>query len=187
MKKIIFLSLLALTILLTSFANTAFSHSYHYEIQISTELYSVKNQLTGLRMNWLYDEDVSSVMTQDQTDLNKLKNKLISDLASLAYFTELKINGKVEALGKATNVSLVKKGDALELSFSLPLKKPVTVKRGTTLNLNHADPGSIAIIYYDQASDVIVNGPLKKQCKPTVKEKGDFKEGEFPQLVNIYC
>ena len=184
MRKILFLGFL---ILLTSVTRVAFSHSYHYEIQVSNELNSSNGQLKELKMTWFYDEDVSNVMMQDQADLKKLSSKLISDLDLLGYFTQLKINGKVVTLGKAKNVQLKKENNMLMLFFTLPLKTPVAINKGSTLSLNHEDPGSIAILYYEKPSEIIINGSLKRRCKSSVKEKGDFKEGEFPQTVNIYC
>lgn len=166
---------------------TAVAHAYHYEVQISNELNSSKGQLNALNMTWLYDEDVSGVMLQDQDDLKKLSAKLINDLDLLGYFTQVKLNGKTLALGKAKNVILKKFDNTLLLFFTIPFKKPVTIKKGSTLSFNHEDPSASAILYYDKPSEIIINGTLKKRCKSTVKEKGDFNEGEFPQVVKVYC
>lgn len=186
MKKVFILSLLLL-LTTTSVGRIVFAHSYHYEVQISNELNLNKGKLNALNMTWLYDEDVSGVMLQDQKDLKKLAAKLIKDLDLLGYFTQMKLNGEILALGKAKNVHLQESENTLMLFFTLPFKKPISIPKGSTLSLNHEDPSAIAILYYEKPSEIVINGTLKKRCKTTVKEKGDFDEGEFPQIVKIYC
>jgi len=184
MKKVFFLGLLSF---LLGMSQLAVAHSYHYEIQVSNELNTDSGKLNGLKMTWFYDEDVSSVMIQDQTDLKKLGAKLIADLDLLGYFTQLKLNGKIIAFEKAKNVQLKEVDKMLVLLFTLPLKNPIALKKGSVLNIDHEDPSDIAILYYDKPSEIIIHGTLKKRCKPTVKEKGDFEEGEFPQVVKVAC
>ncbi len=184
MKKIVFLGLFSF---LFGMSHLVVAHSFHYEIQVSNELNTVGGKLKELKMTWLYGKDVSRVMIEDQTDLKKLAAKLISDLDLLGFFTQLKLNGKNIAFGKAKNVQLKETDNMLRLLFTLPLKKPVLINKGAVLSLNHEDPSAIAILYYDKPSEIIINGSLKKRCKPTVQEKGSFDEGEFPQIVKVRC
>jgi len=182
MKKILLISLL----LLTGFVQTGFSHSYHYEVAVTTRLVAPKELLNALKMTWVYDEEVSQVMLQDSKNLNILKNNLIRDLGKLSYFTQLKINGKRVALGKAQAVSLKKENNVLKLFFTLPLKTPILIK-GSHINIEHKDPTAIAILYYDNPSRISLNGKMKNQCKSIVKDKPKFTDGEFPQVVKVDC
>ena len=53
--------------------------------------------------------------------------------------------------------------------------------------LRHEDPTEAAILYYDNANYIFVDGALKDSCKSSVKEKENFTEGEFPQIVRVNC
>lgn len=178
---------LLLSFILMAFTSTAFSHTYHYEVKITNKLISKNEKLEALGMTWLYDHDVSKAMLDDQKNLKKLGNKLISDLDLLGYFTQIKLNGKALPFDRAKNVHLIKSKDSLELSFLLPLSMPINIKTKSTLSLDHEDPSAIAILFYENSSHVQLNGSLKKRCKTTMKEKGKFAEGEFPQIVKIGC
>jgi len=178
---------LLLSFILMAFSSIAFSHSYHYEVQVTNKLISKDEKLAALKMTWLYDHDVSKAMLDDQKDLKKLENKLISDLDLLGYFTQVKLNGKALPFDRAKNVRLIKSKDLLELSFLLPLSIPIQIDAKNVLSLDHEDPSSIAILFYENASHIQLNGMLKKRCRIVIKEKDDFAEGEFPQVVKIGC
>lgn len=166
-----------------------FAHSFHYEVQVNTKLIVSKQlQLTALEITLQYDETVSLAFLEDQKDLKKLGQKLITDLDTLGYFTQIKQSGRVLEITKAQNTNLKKgKRSALSLHFTLPLKTPASLKGNNTLSLDHEDPTSAAILYYDNVSNIQLSDILKKQCKASIEEKGDFAEGEFPQIVKIAC
>ena len=178
---------LLLSLLLIAFTATAFAHSYHYEVQISNELISKNEKLKALKMTWLYDNEVSTAMLEDQKNLKKLGHTLINDLDLLGYFTQIKLNGKALPFGRATQVGLVKSKNALKLSFTLPLSMPIAIKNKSVLSLDHEDPSAIAILFYDNPAHIKLNGALKKRCKSSIKEKVSFSEGDFPQIVKIGC
>lgn len=182
-KKALFLGLLLLFV----FTTPSFAHSYHYEIQVVSDLQSQNEELSALKMTWFYDEDVSSAMLQDQEDLTLLSKKLIDDLDLLGYFTQLKLDGKVILVGKAKEVQLQKDKNALTLSFVLPLSMKAKVKSGSVLSFDHEDPSGVAILYYDKKSHILMNNILKKRCKSSVANKKKRIDGEFPQVVKIEC
>jgi ABC-type uncharacterized transport system substrate-binding protein len=189
-------TILSTLLTLLFFATPVFSHSYHYELQVTNTLQTNdKKQLEALQLSFLYDGDVSDVMLQDEKDLNKLAEKLTSDLATLGYFTQIKLNGKVLNTQKASKVKLEKitsKGkdgnfDVLKLNFTLALKSPVTLGNNSKLAFFHEDPTAAAILYYESANKIILGDNLKSSCNASVKEKGKFKEGEFPQIIKVNC
>lgn len=189
MKKILFLSFM---LVFTFLNQSLFSHSFHYEVQVTNALQvNNKKQLEALKLSWLYDGEVSKIMLQDQKDLNKLAKTLVNDLEKLGYFTQTKLNGKVLSFNKATNISLekVNKGeyDVLQLHFTLPFKTAVNITGNSEISFDHEDPTAAAILYYEDARYIQLGSHLQSDCKASVKEKGDFTEGEFPQIIKIKC
>ena len=188
-----FVALLSMMLLSTQ----VFAHSYHYEVQVSNALkFNDDKQLEALRLSFIYDGEVSAVMLQDEKDLDKLGKSLIKDLEKLAYFTQAKIDGKVLEFKEASDIKLEstkEQGedketyDALKLNFTLALKKPAALNKDSNIGFFHEDPTEAAILYYDNAKSITVSDSLKDNCKASVKEKGDFKEGEFPQVVSVDC
>ena len=202
MKKSLFLSKHFTTIFFTAFfaispfTTPASAHSYHYEVQVTNALQANdKKQLESLRISFLYDVAVSNAMLQDQNDLAKLGKSLISDLETLGYFTQVKLNGKVINTGRAINIKLEKVNvksedgayDALKLHFTLALKTPVSIDKNSEIAFYHEDPTDAATLYYENAEHILLGYSLKDSCKTSVKEKGKFAEGEFPQIIRINC
>ena len=196
MKKLQFLNTLFFIAFATFFTMQASAHSYHYEMQVTNVLQTNnKGQLEALKLSFLYDGDVSNVMLQDEKNLNKLGKTLIRDLGKLGYFTQIKLNDKVLNTQKAQNIKLEKiaikgeegKYDALQLNFTLPLKHPANIAKNSEIALAHEDPTDAAILYYENSEHIFVDGSLKSQCKSSVKEKGKFEEGEFPQIIKVNC
>ena len=201
MKKTLFLRTLFTAFLTASFSallftTQAFAHSYHYEMQVTNVLQTNdKKQLEALKLTYLYDGEVSKAMLQDQKDLKKLGKTLLSDLGKLGYFTQIKLNGKVLNTHKAQDIKLKKisvKGegnsyDALQLHFTLALKTPINITKGSEIALAHEDPTEAAILYYENAEHILVDGSLKDSCTSSVKEKSNFTEGEFPQIIRVNC
>ncbi len=195
MKKFLLLNIAFLVALFSS--QITFAHAYHYEVQVTNALQTNdKKQLEALKLTFLYDSETSEVMLQDQKDLEKLGKKLASDLGKLAYFTQAKVNGKVLDFKEASDIKLdtikeegddKKLYDILQLHFTLVLKTPISIDGDNEIGFFHEDPTEAAILYYKDAKHIIVGDSLKDSCKASVKEKGDFKEGEFPQIINVSC
>lgn len=193
MKKSLFLSALFIT---TLFTTQISAHSYHYEMQVTNVLQTNdKKQLEALKLTFLYDGEVSNVMLQDQKNLNKLGRTLVKDLGQLGYFTQIKLNEKVLNTNKAQDIKLKKvsvKGegnsyDALQLHFTLALKNPVSITKNSEIAFVHEDPTEAAILYYENAEHILVDGSLRDSCKSSVQEKSNFAEGEFPQIIRVHC
>jgi len=183
MKKV-FISFILL--MLTSLS---FAHSFHYEIQITTTpIVNKSGELTGLKMAWLYDPEVSKALLQDKKDTQKLGRKLIEDLDVLGYFTQIKLNGTLLGTSTVKSYNLTKTSDdSLLLRLTLPLQKALKLNGTMNFELIHADPSATAILYYDNAKHLILEHSLKKFCHAKVVDKKKFAEGEPPQTVFIQC
>ena len=172
------------------FSPLALAH-FHYELPLETTLQTnAKGELTGLNITWVYDDALTELMLKDQKDISKLGKKLMSDLHTLSYFTAIKLNGKALNLAKVSDHSLqeLKHKDYknLELKFTLPLKKPISLVGKNTLELRHEDANASAILYYDKPQNLQL-GKLKDHCKVDITEKKNFEEGEAPQNIKVVC
>ena len=183
--------LAAITFLLTVIMQPVFAH-FHYELPIKSTLVTNANQqLTAMKLSWIYDDEVSDLMLKSQKNVKKLGAKLINDRDKLCYFTSLKLDGKSLKTGKVSQFNLeeIKHKDYsnLKLSFTLPVTPPVSLKGNHTLVVNHEDATASAILYYDKPQDLRTSGALKAKCKTIVVEKKKFDEGESPQDVKVVC
>ena len=188
MRRNIFSSIISITIAL--FSQAAFAH-FHYELPITSTLQANSaHQLKSIKMSWTYDDEVSGMMLQDQKDIKKLGKKLITDLEKLGYFTFLKLNGKSIKTDKVKLFKLeevkFKDYSKLKLTFTLPLKTPISLQGNNTLAIRHEDGTASAIIYYDKPSDLSIQSSLNGNCKTDIQEK-KFEEGESPQTVKVVC
>ncbi len=172
------------------FSPLALAH-FHYDLPLRTTLQTnTKGDLTALNITWMYDDELTDLMLKDQKDVKKLGKKLINDLQLLSYFTAVKLNGKGLNFSKVSDYNLqeIKHKDYknLELTFTLPLKKPVSLTGKNTLNFRHEDANASAILYYDKPQHLQL-GKLKSHCKVDITEKKTFEEGEAPQNVKVVC
>ena len=143
-------------------------------------------------MVWLYDTFSSEDMLKHEEDINRLAKLLVSDLARFNYFTRLNADDRRLVANNISQYKLVKVKDrdnnpALQLTFTLLLKKPINIKSLRSIKINHADPTGKGIFYYDSANDIVLSNELKSKCRTQVKKKAEFKEGEFPQIAAITC
>lgn len=195
MRKFLLLNIIFLATLFSS--QITFAHAYHYEVQVTNALQTnEKNQLEALKLTFLYDGETSEVMLQDQKDLEKLGKKLVSDLGKLSYFTQAKVNGKFLDFKEVSDIKLdtikeegydKKLYDILQLHFTLVLKTPVNIDGDSEIGFIHEDASNAAILYYENKKHILLGDNLKDRCKTSIKEKGKFDEGEFPQIVSVSC
>lgn len=189
MKNILLSTLISLFLLFS--VQPSFAH-FHYEAEVTTTLQlDENNQLSAIKISWIYDPEVSELMLKDNPDLKSLSNGLIKDLAKLDYFTHLKLNDKplqTEAVKKYTLEKLGKKDQTrLKLKLTLPLKTPIKLQGKNAFAIDHTDPSGSAILYYENANSIQFDKKLEPDCLTMIEEKKDFEHGESPQIVTIYC
>lgn len=130
---------LALAALLTLAAAPASAHP-HVWVTAKAEIDYASGQVTGIRHSWSFDPAYSAFVTQglDKNGDGKLTPDELADLAAentrglaeFGYFTKLKVGGKEQAFAEPTEPRMALEGDALTMSFLLPLKAPATQGRG---------------------------------------------------------
>ena len=188
-STLLFLSLLFFLGISTSIK----AHNEHEEIQVKSTFQVNKNkQLDAITMVWLYDTFSSEDMLNHEKDINRLAKLLVSDLARFNYFTRLNSGDRRIVANKISQYKITKVKDsnnnpALQLTFTLLLNKPLNIKPLTSINIDHADPTGRAIFFYEKAEDITLANELKSKCRTQIKEKTEFKEGQFPQIATINC
>lgn len=130
-------------LLLASFlalaASPAAAHP-HVWVTAKAEIDYASGQVTGIRHTWTFDAAYSAFVTQG-LDANKdgkvtpdelagLAAENTQNLAEFGYFTKLKVAGREQAFASPTEPRMAMEGDALTLTFLLPLKAPATQGRG---------------------------------------------------------
>ncbi len=180
-------------LLCLSIASSLQAHTEHEEIQVkSTFKVNLRQQLNAVTMVWLCDTFSSEDMLKHEKDINRLAKLLVSDLARFNYFTRLNADDRRLVANNISQYKLVKVKDrdnnpALQLTFTLLLNKPINIKSLKNIKIEHADPTGKGIFFYDSANDIVLSNELKSKCHTQVKEKAEFKEGEFPQIAAITC
>lgn len=188
------LSLLFLSLLFCfGISNSLQAHTEHQEIQLkSSFLVNEQQQLHAVSMVWLYDTFTSQDMLSHEKDINRLAKIIVSDLARFNYFTRFNAGDRRLITNKISQYKLIKVKDrdnnpALQLTFTLLLKKPLKVKSIKTIKINHANPTGKSIFFYNSANDIVLSNELKSKCRAQLIEKAEFKEGQFPQIATITC
>jgi len=182
-----------LLFVLTLSFTTSSAHTEHEEIQVkSTFEVNNRQQLSAISMIWLYDTFSSEDMLKHEKDINRLAKILVSDLARFNFFTRINSGDRRLVANRLNKYALKKVKDkdnnlALELSFTLLFNKPVKISNLKNIKIDHADPTGRGILFYDKAGDIKLANELKTKCRPNLKEKNEFIEGQFPQIANITC
>lgn len=166
--------------------------SFHYYLDVTTAVQvDARQQLHAVKMSWVYDEQITGMLLQNQQDLKLLGDVIISDLHKAGYFTNLLLNGKRLDLAqvKAYKLELLKQQgkDKLKLDFTLPLKAPVSFKGKSKLVIDLVDQSGSAMFYHKDASRILLGETLKQHCAARVINKEEFEHSESAQIVTLHC
>ena len=102
-------------------------------------LFDANGRITALEHTWLFDEVYTGVVTGDverdgtgkptAAGLDKFARASMQNLARFHYLTNAESGGEPLAFGPPRETSARMVGDRLELTFELPLDKPVETAR----------------------------------------------------------
>ncbi len=151
------------------FSGSVSAGGLHYKVNTSTSFYAdQEGKLAGLRLNWVYDPEVSAFILDGRdtadAELKQVAEDILADLHELDYFAEFSMNGEPVALGKANQYSInLTAGKSLQLGFQLPLLEAVEVS-GKTFGLTLSDPDATADMNYSGVERVVLAETLAEKC-----------------------
>ena len=167
---------LALAALLALAITPAAAHP-HVWVTARAEVAYASGQVTGIRHSWSFDPAYSAFVTQglDKNGDGKLTPDELADLAAentkglaeFGYFTKLKVGGKEQAFADPAEPRMAMEGDALTMSFLLPLKAPVTQGRGV-LALEVYDPTYFVSFGLAEGADAAKLAGAPAGCAATI-------------------
>lgn len=159
-------------------SHLALAHGFHYQLKANTTLQvNTQNQLTELLVSWQYDKEVTQLLLEgedisaaarDKT-LAMIASNIMNDLYKLGYYTYLSIEQQPITIKQATNAKLTLENGLLQLSFTLPLQKPITLL-GKTLQLELADPDETGILYFANNQQIQLPAALQTQCSVNLQK-----------------
>ncbi len=176
-----FRSLVLAGVLLGS--GTAAQAHPHVWVTAKAQVVYADGKVTGVRHSWSFDPEYSAFVTQG-LDANKDGTLTPDELASLAatntenlaefgYFTKLKVAGKEQAFTEPKEPAMRMEGNALTLSFLLPLKSPAAPGRGVAA-LEVYDPTYFVSFSFADAGDAVTLSGAPQGCTASVtRPKGD--------------
>ncbi|MFC6791171.1 DUF1007 family protein [Methylobacterium komagatae] len=176
-----FRSLVLAGVLLGS--GTAAQAHPHVWVTAKAQVVYADGKVTGVRHSWSFDPEYSAFVTQG-LDANKDGKLTPDELASLAatntenlaefgYFTKLKVAGKEQAFTEPKEPGMRMEGNALTLSFLLPLKSPAAPGRGVAA-LEVYDPTYFVSFSFADAGDAVTLSGAPQGCTASVtRPKGD--------------
>ncbi|MGB0846685.1 MAG: DUF1007 family protein [Thiolinea sp.] len=148
---------------------TALAGGVHYKVNTSTSFYSDNAaNLAGVRMNWVYDPEVSAYIIEgrdtSEDGLQQLAEDMIADLHELGYFTQFMLDGAPLPVEKVTEFSIkLTSENRLQLGLQLPLQQAIDVS-DKTIALTLADPDGTADMVYSGAERITLGEALAEKC-----------------------
>jgi ABC-type uncharacterized transport system substrate-binding protein len=198
MKKLLSAVLFCLPLLS---ASTAFAHGFHYQITVDTALKTdPQGHLVGLEMHWRHDLDVSKAMFEDEDmspanraqTLHQIGERLVNDLRSRGYYTDMKLKGKPLTAAQVKDYTLsVNSDQSMQLDFLLPLASPVALQ-GKTFTWSMVDPEGAGNLRYSDASHLPQGQNLPANCQLKLSElppapAASPDAAQASQMVSLTC
>ncbi|MCJ2013208.1 DUF1007 family protein [Methylobacterium sp. J-076] len=155
----------------------------HVWVTAKAQVVYAEGKVTGVRHSWAFDPEYSSYVTQGldadkdgkltPAELAGLAATNTENLAEFGYFTKLKVAGKEQAFADPKEPGMRMEGNALTLSFLLPLKTPAAPGRGVAA-LEVYDPTYFVSFGFAEGADAVTLSGAPPGCTATVtRPKGD--------------
>jgi ABC-type uncharacterized transport system substrate-binding protein len=180
-----FVFVIAAVLYLLAGAPRAHAHPHVWVTMTTALLYAPDGSVTGVRHAWTFDDMFSAFATQGleqktkgqftRAELQPLAKVNVESLQEYAYFTYVKVNGKLQKNALSDPVDYYLEYDpketVLTLHFTLPFKTPVKAK---ALDVEVYDPEFFIDFAFAEKDQVrLVNAPA--QCSASVvKPHDDF-------------
>lgn len=141
----------------------------HYQVSTSSVFYTDNSgQLAGVRMNWVYDPEVSAIILdgQDRSEagIHEVGEYMMSDLHELGYFARFTMNGHPLPIAQVTDYNIkITDDNSIQLGLQVPLQQSVEVA-GKSISLTLADPDGSGSLVYANADRIALEGVLADRC-----------------------
>jgi len=172
-KQVVFRRLILVLLTLISGAYSALINAHpHSWIDIKTKVLGMDNQITGLVMNWSFDDITSMYILGDedvskankQATLQRLANDMLATMQRVHFMTYIGFDDQQHYELKATRTAnLQQDGLRLILHFRLELITPIIVNSRVSLRV--FDPSYYTDMSWLDAGDVQLSSALSARCK----------------------
>lgn len=164
------------------FSPLASSHPHSW-IDLKTDIVIKENQITGLNMQWTFDDMTSMYLldgedmsdSQRDTSLQMLADGMADNMTRVSYMTYLIDEGGHRASFKrAENTRLQQTGLQLTYYFYLPLKEPISMNSPIALSIY--DESHYTDMTWLAHHDVQLSGHISPKCKVKVHDANPTDE-----------
>lgn len=165
-----------------------FAHPHVFVVAKAELLYDASGNFTGAKQYWTFDEAYSSFAVQgldskkdgkySRADLADLAKVNIESLAEFDYFSFGKSSGKKLEFGQPVDYWLDHAEGKLTLTFTLPMKAPVS---GRTLTFQVYDP-TFYVAFSFAAPDAVTLSGAAPGCQVSLKQAPKFGTGPSKTL-----
>ena len=149
------------------------AHPHVWATMHSTLLFTPKGLVSGVAVDWTFDEaytkvavtdlDVNNDGTYSADELAPLTKVNLSSLKTYGYFIFFRKNGEVQKLGDATDASQTYAHGRLTLHFSAPLLHPLDPRRDQ-VGLKIYDPEYFIDFEYAKTNPLHPSPTLPADC-----------------------
>lgn len=147
----------------------AHSGGFHYKVSTSSLFYAdTAGNLAGVRMNWVYDPEISATILDgwdtSEAGMKKLGENMLADLYEAGYFTQFMMNDYPLPIDKIDQYSIkLTESGSIQLGLQLALQQAVDVA-GKEITLTLSDPDGTADMVYTGADRVALDEFLAAKC-----------------------
>jgi ABC-type uncharacterized transport system substrate-binding protein len=154
--------------------SSAHPHSW---IEMKTRIEGDEKQITGFKMEWVFDAMTSAYMLdgydlspeKKAQSLQEIADSVLNNMLVGHYFTYF-YNGEEPVRYKTgKNARLIQNRTKLTLTFELPLAKPQPAK-GSSLRLLIFEPSYYVDMSWQKKSDISLSPALQNSCSIELKD-----------------
>ena len=155
----------------------------HSWVEMKTQIEGDKNEITGFKMEWIFDAMTSAYML-DGYDLSpekkaqsfqELADFVLNNMRADHYFTFFYDEEEPIRYKTAKNAGLTQNRAKLTLTFDLPLAKPQPAT-GSLLRLLIFEPSYYVDMSWQKKSDISLSLELQDSCSIELKEPNPATE-----------
>jgi len=185
-------SIILAVMLLVPAGGPAWAHP-HVWVTVETEVeMGPKQEITGLRHKWTFDEFYSEFAVQgldtngdgvySEEELKPLAQTNVEALKEFEYFT-FAFDGKQKlALKEPVNYRLEHKDKLLTLYFTLPLATPLPQEKLKSFNFAVYDPGMYVAMSFAKDAPVKLASARTGQCQVHIGSRPSAQDATAAQL-----